>query len=186
VGEEEPNHIPFVRWYLLEIQEESTCCAIPCEYVPSAPDNKGRHDVRLIEHSLESRANRFALRRGIDSRLATREPKQLDPLDGIKLQHTSQVVQHSARHADRTSLLEPRVPGRAHSGQLCYFLAPQTRGSPPMRRGKADGGGRDTRPPSAQKIAQLVPSDLVVSHRVESQVSTFYTSIKNASGTGFV
>ena len=42
-----------------------------------------------------------------------------------------------------------------------------------MRRGKADGGGRDARSPRAQKIAQLVPSDLVVSHRVESQVSTF-------------
>ena len=51
--------------------------------------------------------------------------------------------------------------------------APQTRGSPPMRREKADGGGRDARPPSAQKIAQLVPSDLVVSHRVESQLVLF-------------
>src|SRR6266851_3400486 len=85
VGEEKPNHIPFVRWYLLEIQEEGTSCAIPSEHVPSATHNKGRHDVRLIEHSLEPRADRFALRRGIDSRLATREPKQLDPLDGIKL-----------------------------------------------------------------------------------------------------
>jgi hypothetical protein len=35
-----------------------------------------------------------------------------------------------------------------------------------MRRGKTDAGGRDARPPGAQKIAQLVPSDLVVSHRV--------------------
>jgi hypothetical protein len=75
--------------------------------------------------------------------------------------------------------------GRPDRAEL-RVRAPQTRGSPPMRRGKADGGGRDARPPSAQKIAQLVPSDLVVSRRVESQVSTFYTSIKNASGTGFV
>jgi hypothetical protein len=55
-----------------------------------------------------------------------------------------------------------------------------------MRRGKADGGGRDARPPSAQKIAQLVPSDVVVSHRAGTSIGTFYTSIKNASGTGFV
>jgi len=64
----------------------------------------------------------------------------------------------------RTALLQPRVPGRAHPGQLSYFLAPQTRGSPPMRRGEADAGGRDARPPSAQKIAQILPSDVVVSH----------------------
>jgi hypothetical protein len=31
-----------------------------------------------------------------------------------------------------------------------------------------------------------VPSDLVVGHRAEPQVGIFYTSIKNASGTGFV
>jgi hypothetical protein len=70
---------------LLEIQEEGASCAIPSEHVPSAPHNKGRHDVRLIEHPLEPRAYRFAPRRGIDCRLATGKPKQLYPLDGIKL-----------------------------------------------------------------------------------------------------
>jgi hypothetical protein len=47
----------------------------------------------VIDHALEPRANRFALRSGIDYRLAKRELKELCPLERIELQHTGQIVQ---------------------------------------------------------------------------------------------
>src|SRR6266404_3586352 len=45
VREEKPNQIPFVRWYLLEIQEEGTSCPIPTELLPRAANREFAADV---------------------------------------------------------------------------------------------------------------------------------------------
>jgi hypothetical protein len=50
---------------------------------------------------------------------------------------------------------------------LRYFFAPQAGRSPSVRGRQADVGGRDARPPGAEKIAQFLPPTLVVVHRAE-------------------
>jgi hypothetical protein len=50
---------------------------------------------------------------------------------------------------------------------LRYFFAPQAGRSPPVRGRHAGVGGRDARPPGAEKIAQFLSPDLVVVHRAE-------------------
>jgi hypothetical protein len=113
---------------------------VPREYVPSTAHDKGRHGGAVIKHLLQPRTNRFALRCRIDDRLAKCELEELRPIGRIQVQHTRQTVTGASRYTDRAFLLEPRVPGHAHTGQLCYFFAPQTGSSPPLGSRQPDIG----------------------------------------------
>ena len=47
---------------------------------------------------------------------------------------------------------------------ICYFLASEAGGSPPIGRPKADLGGSDPTSTGAEKIAQFLPSDFIPGH----------------------
>ena len=82
----------------------------------------------------------------------------------IQLQNICQTRENVIRDLNISTLFEPGVPGRAHTGQLRNFFTPQAGCSPPIGRGQADVGGCDASAPVAEKIAQFLPSDFVLGH----------------------
>ena len=123
VGEGQPYEVALRTRHCLEIEEEGARRKVPRKHVPSGAHDEGRDRGHPIERPLDQGADFVALGTGLNDRSAQGELKQLDPLNGVKLKHLCEAIQHGGRDFDRALLFEPCVPGGAHAGELCHFFA---------------------------------------------------------------
>ena len=70
-------------------------------------------------------------------------------------------------HVDVAALFEPRVPGRAHAGELCDFFPAQPRRAATPEIDHPDLLGRKSLPSAAEKLGQLGPPQArrILGHR---------------------
>src|SRR5690606_24781863 len=72
-----------------------------------------------------------------------------------ELERRRDPLEHGGRDLNVTSLLEPRVPGDADTGEGRDVLPPQSRSAPAIRRRQTDVRGRDSRTATLQELAEL-------------------------------
>ena len=83
------------------------------------------------------------------------QAEQVASLDRFQLQDAGDGAQHLRRDADVAALLQPRVPGDAHAGQLGHLLPAQAGRAAAEAVGEADGRRADAGPPVAEEAGQL-------------------------------
>lgn len=110
----------------------------------------------------------FPLMGVFESRLTQCKLKELEAFSGAEHQHLGETGKEAGRNLDRSLLFEPGVPGRADARQLRHFLPPQARRPSPRRREQANVGRGYPRSSGAQKVAQFLTPDVIVSHGYES------------------
>ena len=85
-----------------------------------------------------------------------REIEQMGALGGVKSQRACDPLEKMRRDLDLAALLEPRIPCRADTCELCDFLASQARRSATRRRRQSDLSRRQPLAPASQEGGQIV------------------------------
>ena len=81
---------------------------------------------------------------------------------GRQAQRAGERLEHLQRGADVAALLEPRVPGGAHAGEVGDLLAAQPGRAAAAAAGEAHILGLEVRAALAQEVGQLGPAALAV------------------------
>ena len=83
------------------------------------------------------------------------------PLVRVEAQGARDRLEHLRRRVDVPALLEPRVPGDSHSGELRHFFAAQARRAPAPRARQPHLLGPDPLTPVAQERGELATAGSV-------------------------
>ena len=137
-----------------QAREQGGVGTVPGEQVVPAVVDGGGQRYQVVDDRLDLRGHAVGDRL-LRYRRDLGQPVQVLPFRLVEPQGTGDRVEDLHAHVDRPALLQPRVPGDAHAGELGDLLAPQAgRAAPPVRR-KADVVRRHLGAPIAQEVRQL-------------------------------
>jgi hypothetical protein len=132
---------------------------IPAEQVIPLVQHRGRERHQAVHDALDVRRHLVAGARRAPGRAGgfrnIGQPVQVLPLGLIEPQGLGHRAEHLGAGLDRAALLEPRVPGDAHPGQLGDLLPAQPGGATAQPRGQPHLLRADPFPAAAQERSQL-------------------------------
>jgi hypothetical protein len=134
VGEREPEAVAVLERHRLEVVEEARVDAVERQQVEAGVEDGGRIRLELLDEQPRGRAEGVALVRDGRDRRESREREEVSVLMRVELQRSRDCVEHLWRRVDVASLLEPRVPRHADTGELSDLLAPESGRAAPSRR----------------------------------------------------
>ena len=140
----------------LQVAENDRGSAIPGEVVPPAAEHPRGVGAQVLDQAPQGRRDALTRRPARGRLLAAAEEDEVRPLGRRQPQSARDPLEHVERRAHVAPLLEPRVPSRAHAGQLSDLLAPQAGGAAPSSVREADILGLEARAAVAQEVGQLV------------------------------
>ena len=155
-GEHDPHEVPLVGRKVDHRREQPGLRLVPRQVLPRRAEEVGRRRVHARQEALRPLGNVGA---GGVARGPDRVAGQLDemqPLDGIEVQHPGERVEHVDAHVDRPALLHPRVPTDGDTGEHRHFLASEAGRAPTGAVGQADVAGPHGGAARREELPELV------------------------------
>jgi len=141
------------------VAEDAIGAAVPGQDVERAIGRVGRERQRVEDGLYRCRRRRGRRARRGRRRLVPGQHERVRALLGAEPERTRDRVERVGRRADVSTLLEPRVPGDAHAGELRDLLAAQARRAPPATAGRQpDLRRRQLAAPVAQELGERGPA----------------------------
>ena len=145
-----------------DIAEHHARGAIPGQVVPAAPDHHRGIGAEVLDEATQRGGDSLDRRLAGRRLLAAPQQDQVGALGRRQPQRLGDRLEHVHRGAHVAALLEPRVPGGAHTRQRSDLLAAQARRAAATAAREPHVLGLDARAAPAQEVGELGPAALAV------------------------
>ncbi len=150
-GEQQPDAVAFGLVEVVEPPDERVVGPIVGQQVPALVHDVGRVRIQGGHQRTQHRSHLGSPRGRLAGQRLARQGEQVPPLGRGQQQRAGQRVDDLAADGDVALLLQPRVPGHAHPGQL-WERERSSSGSPPTPPASMPTRGWQQRsPPSAPR-----------------------------------
>jgi len=122
-GEQQPDAVALGLVEMVEPTDERVVGPVVGQQVPALVHDVCRVRVQRGHQRAQHRSDHRATRRGLGRQRLIGQGEQMPPLGGGQQQRPGQGVDDLAADGDVALLLQPRVPGHAHPGQLSELFA---------------------------------------------------------------
>src|SRR6185437_242942 len=133
-----------------EVAEHDARRAIPSQVVPAPPEHHRGVGPEALDEPPQRRGDALGGRLAGRRLLAAPQQNEVVALGARQPKRLRDRLEHVERRAYVAALLEPRVPGGAHAGELRDLLAAQAGGAAAPAAGKPDVLGPDALAPPAK------------------------------------